>query len=205
MGRQIEADHPGVESRAAWQEPRRINIQMRIGLSGGGKEPCIFRCVATSMALYAQYQKDGLAGALALHLCLYCAVGGCFAFGLYALLQPTRSSNPGIAAYKPPPRTVIAYGPSSSFSPPPDPPIAQPIATDELASQLETTGRSGRAPEPKRIEMLERQQPPVQVKKVKRNPKPLARREPSMQPETTPARVACIPRYDSSGAQIGAC
>jgi hypothetical protein len=157
------------------------------------------------MALYAQYQRDGLAGALALHLCVYCAVGGCFAFGLYELLQPTRSSNPGIAAYKAPPRTVIANGPSLGFPPPPDLTIAQPVATDDLASQLETTGRSVLGPEPKGIETLERLQPPVQVKKVKRNPKALARGEPSTQPETKPARMACIPRYDSSGAQTGAC
>src|SRR4051812_19646140 len=45
------------------------------------------------MAVYPQYQRDGLAGALAIHLCLYCAVGGCFAFGLYELLQPTRFVN----------------------------------------------------------------------------------------------------------------
>jgi len=158
-----------------------------------------------NMALYPKYERDGLAGALAIHLCLYCAVGGCFAFGLYELLQPARSSNPGIAAYKPPHRTVIVYGPSSGLPPPREETIPEPIATDDLASQLETTRRSVPAPEPTGIETVERQQPRPQVKKVKHNPKALARREPSTQPETTPARVACIPRYDSSGAQTGVC
>ena len=69
------------------------------------------------MAGYTRHQGDGLAGALAIHLFLYCAVAGCFFFGLYELLQPTRFNNPGIAAYNPPPRTVIAYGPSSGFPP----------------------------------------------------------------------------------------
>jgi hypothetical protein len=50
---------------------------------------------------------DGVATGLAIHLCLYCAAAACFAFGLYYLMQPT----PGLAAYKPPPRTVIAHAP----------------------------------------------------------------------------------------------
>src|SRR4051812_13888157 len=100
------------------------------------------------MAGYPQCQRDGLAAALAIHLCIYCAVGGCFAFGLYELLQPTRFSNPGIAAYNPPPRTVIAYGPSSGFPPPPDVNIPQLIATDDVASKLESTARSAFAHAP---------------------------------------------------------
>jgi hypothetical protein len=54
---------------------------------------------------------DGVATGLAIHLCLYCAAAACFAFGLYYLMQPTRLVNPGLAAYKPPPRTVIAHAP----------------------------------------------------------------------------------------------
>jgi hypothetical protein len=145
----------------------------------GGKEPSVCQCVPTNMALYAQHQRDGLAGALAMHLCLYCAVGGCFAFGLYELLQPTRSSNPGIAAYKPPPRTVIAYGPSSGLPPPREVSIPEPISTEDLASQVEPTRRSVPSPEPKGIETVERPQPQLQVKKVKHNPKAVARRESS--------------------------
>jgi hypothetical protein len=97
------------------------------------------------MAPYAQYQRDGLAGALAIHLCLYCAVGGCFAFGLYGLLQPTRFVNPGIAAYHPPPATVIAYGPSSGLPPPPDVTVPQPVVAGDIASRLETTVKSSSA------------------------------------------------------------
>jgi hypothetical protein len=56
-------------------------------------------------------ESDGVAAGLAIHLCLYCVAAACFAFGLYCLMQPTRLINPGLAAYKPPPRTVIAHAP----------------------------------------------------------------------------------------------
>ncbi len=49
---------------------------------------------------------DGVAAALAIHVCLYCAVAGCFALALYYLMQPTRLPNPGMAAHKPSPSTV---------------------------------------------------------------------------------------------------
>lgn len=52
-------------------------------------------------------RRDGLDAALAIHLALYCAVAGCFALVLYFLLQPSHSANPGLAAYKPPPATVL--------------------------------------------------------------------------------------------------
>jgi hypothetical protein len=40
---------------------------------------------------------------------MYCAGAACIAFALYYLMQPTRVANPGLAAYKPSPRTVITY------------------------------------------------------------------------------------------------
>jgi hypothetical protein len=52
---------------------------------------------------------DGLDAALAICLGVYSFVAGCFALALYALLQPSTSPNPGLAAYDPPPRTVITY------------------------------------------------------------------------------------------------
>ena len=50
---------------------------------------------------------DALCAALGIHLIVYCAIAACFAFGLYALLQPSRGPNSGLTAYKPPPATVI--------------------------------------------------------------------------------------------------
>ena len=49
-----------------------------------------------------------MAAALAIHLCVYCAVGGLFALVLYYLMQPTRLPNPGIAALNGS-RTTISY------------------------------------------------------------------------------------------------
>ena len=40
---------------------------------------------------------------------MYCAGAGLIAFALYYSMQPTRVANPGLAAYKPPPRTVLTY------------------------------------------------------------------------------------------------
>lgn len=53
-----------------------------------------------------QRESDGVAAALAIHLCVYCAVGGLFALGLYYLMQPTRLPNPGIAALNASPITL---------------------------------------------------------------------------------------------------
>src|SRR5712691_848250 len=53
--------------------------------------------------------SDGLDAALAICLGAYAFVAGCFALALYALLQPSTSPNPGLAAYNPPPATVISY------------------------------------------------------------------------------------------------
>jgi hypothetical protein len=53
-----------------------------------------------------QRESDGMAAALAIHLCAYCAVGALFALLLYYLMQPTRLPNPGIAALKTSPSTL---------------------------------------------------------------------------------------------------
>jgi hypothetical protein len=44
-----------------------------------------------------------VSAALGIHLIVYCAIGAGLAFGLYALLQPSRTPNSGLALYKPPP------------------------------------------------------------------------------------------------------
>ena len=53
-----------------------------------------------------QRNSHGLAGALAMHLCVYCAVAACFALALYYLMQPTRLPNPGMAAHNASPRIL---------------------------------------------------------------------------------------------------
>ena len=61
---------------------------------------------------YSREQTDGVDVALAISLGVYCAFAACFALGLYALLQPSRHPNSGLAAYKPPPAMVVTYLPS---------------------------------------------------------------------------------------------
>ena len=61
---------------------------------------------------YSREQTDGVDVALAISLGVYCAFAACFALGLYALLQPSRYPNSGLAAYKAPPAMVVTYMPS---------------------------------------------------------------------------------------------
>jgi hypothetical protein len=176
--------------------------------------------------MYAPFQRERLAGALALHLSIYCGVGGCFGFGLYELLQPARVSNPGLAAYKPPPRVlpttstppreVLTYGTISATTPmPPHSAIVgEPSAALALSmSEPETTGQSMR--EPQVIESTQPRLPQVakgrdEAKKFRRAVAGASRpqrRQLTSEPRAPEhgQRVACIPRYDSSGAQTGAC
>ena len=55
------------------------------------------------IAAYSARRPDSVTAALGIHLIVYCAVGACLVFGLYALLQPSRAPNSGLAAYEPPP------------------------------------------------------------------------------------------------------
>ena len=45
------------------------------------------------IAAYSAHRPDSVTAALGIHLIVYCAVGACLAFGLYALLQPSRAPN----------------------------------------------------------------------------------------------------------------
>lgn len=58
------------------------------------------------MPRVVQRDSEGVAAALAIHLCAYCAVGALFALVLYYLMQPKHLPNPGIAALKPTAPTI---------------------------------------------------------------------------------------------------
>jgi hypothetical protein len=55
------------------------------------------------------YPDTGSAIALAIYLAAYVGLAGCFAAGLYWLMQPSVFPNAGLAAYKPPPNTVVTF------------------------------------------------------------------------------------------------
>ena len=54
---------------------------------------------------YRQRRSENLP--LGIYLLIFCVVVGCFCIWFYELMQPARYPNPGLAAYKPPPATVI--------------------------------------------------------------------------------------------------
>ena len=89
------------------------------------------------IAAYSARRPDSVTAALGIHLIVYCAVGACLAFGLYALLQPSRAPNSGLAAYEPPPGAVVKYGKPSLATTVAEPiaPVELPIAAAALAIQ----------------------------------------------------------------------
>ena len=134
----------------------------------------------------------GEIAALGIHLIVYCAVGACFAFGLYALLQPSRTLNSGLAAYKPPPGTVVTYGKPFLANSVAEP--TGPIAP--IDPEPTTTSRSTHEPELKPT-VTAPSQP-----RISKRPNRVVR----IRIESPQRRgAACIPAYDSSGAQTRPC
>jgi hypothetical protein len=161
------------------------------------------------MAGSSRHQDDGLATALAIHLGVYCAAGACFALGLYALMQPSRCANPGVAAYKPPPGTVITYAPAppSRVEPSQAASRTEPVAAAALTvPEMETTGRSTHDVTPETVDRSAIGAGPRATTAPPRPPKPKTkpRREVSTE-RTERARGTCIPGYDSAGAQTRPC
>ncbi len=81
------------------------------------------------IAAYSGHHPDSVTTAIGIHLIVYCAVGACLAYGLYALLQPSRAPNSGLGAYVP--GAVIEYGKPSLATR-----VSEPIAPVERRLQL---------------------------------------------------------------------
>jgi hypothetical protein len=76
------------------------------------------------------YQDTGSTIALPIYLGAYVGFAACFAAGLYWLMQPSIFPNAGLAAYKPPPNTVVTFsGSPGAWAPPllPEPTPAVPV------------------------------------------------------------------------------
>ena len=149
------------------------------------------------IAAYSARRPDSVTAALGIHLIVYCAVGACLAFGLYALLQPSRTPNSGLATYKPPPAAVVTYAKRSPATTGAEPIalVEQPIAPVPLGDpQPVTTARS--TPEPELKPTVTAPSRPRTSKRVNRE----------VRIESPRRRgAACIPGYDSSGAQTRPC
>jgi hypothetical protein len=132
----------------------------------------------------SERDPDGVTVGLVEHLSLYCAGAACIAFALYYSMQPTLVANPGLAAYKPPPRTVITY------AAPPNVERTPTVPAVMAGPEPETVGAS--AP----IAASTPQLP--EVKKAKPQAKvhspPRARPAPRQQPEQ-PATYAYQPSF----------
>ena len=81
--------------------------------------------VRVSILRTATYQDRRLAFALGINVGVYAGIIACFAAGLFWLMQPKVIQNQGLAAYKPPPGTVVIYADPTRVPPalsePPEP------------------------------------------------------------------------------------
>src|SRR3954453_14776863 len=91
---------------------------------------------------------EGTAVAIASLLTVCMLVCGLLGFGFYKLMQPRQIPNPGLAAYKPPPATVIIYPPVAQLPHKQEP--VQTFTTDQSSRDTpdETTGRAVHIAEP---------------------------------------------------------
>jgi hypothetical protein len=84
-----------------------------------------------------RYRIDGTSAAIGIPVAAYMIVLSLFALWFYSLLQPRYTPNPGLAAYKPPPATVIGDMPARLLAqhwqaPPPaeiESPVEEPTQT----------------------------------------------------------------------------
>jgi hypothetical protein len=94
------------------------------------------------MGSTSSHASSGLAGAIAITLGLYVTAGLSLGAAFYWLMQPRVIDNAGVAAYRPPPRTVIEYagagiGPAApAFA---EAPLAAPQEPEPVASKVSET------------------------------------------------------------------
>jgi hypothetical protein len=92
------------------------------------------------MGRTSAHASSGLAGAIAISLGLYLTVGLCLGGGFYWLMQPKVIHNVGVAAYQPPPRTVLGYAPARVDYPAPTvvegPVAAAPQQTEPVVARV---------------------------------------------------------------------
>jgi hypothetical protein len=89
-----------------------------------------------------RFDDYGLAAAVGILLGIYAG----FFFGLYWFMQPSVAANPGLAAYQPPPKTVVRYA-DAPWVPPPSSESLPIQALDEPAAEVAS---SNVTEEPKR-------------------------------------------------------
>src|SRR5262249_55614380 len=122
-------------------------------------------------------------------------VFGLLAFGFYKLMEPTQRPNYGLAAYKPPPATVITYPPEAlsdvarvTLPPAAGQPPGEPA--------VETAARAAHSSEPTDLAAMAAA-PPVEIPRAAKSGRPRARK-------SVTARTASSRAQPHSGGFIAA-
>jgi hypothetical protein len=135
-------------------------------------------CKRVSILRTGRHQDARLAVALGLNVGVYAGIIACFAAGLFWLMQPKVIQNQGLAAYKPPPGTVVIYA---------DPVRPPPV----LSEPPETVGVAEPAPE-----IVGNRMPEVAERPVVTTKKEIKKRE----TPTMAARERLSPFWDNAAA-----
>ena len=109
-----------------------------------------------------RYRVDAKSAAVGIPLTVYLTALSLLALWLYALLQPRQFSNPGLAAYTPPPGTVVsdvmpARLLSHHWQPPPSAQIESPA--EEPKTTIDTPERTVEVEKPKPPKVRKRDNP----------------------------------------------
>src|SRR6266481_166905 len=91
-----------------------------------------------------------------------------FFLALYWLMQPSVAANPGLAAYRPPPKTVVHYADSPWVPAAPSEALAIPAATAPAAE----VAKSSITEEPKKETKKEARTAPRRARPVREQPNP---------------------------------
>jgi hypothetical protein len=187
-------------SRTECARPRARFSMQSIGRRGTKRIAARSKCMASRPR---QQCINHLGTAFAIHIGAYCGVAGCLVLVLIFLHQPYRSSNPGLAAYKPPPGTAIQHYLLPSRPESRGVLVVLPAAP---ATELETTGRSLEQPDVRQDAQATpepERRPNTALTRKPKAPKEL-RRDAAAQ-TSVPQPAPCIPGYDGSGAQTRWC
>src|SRR5262245_18499627 len=173
---------------------------------------------STLIADHFEKRPDGLRATLGFHLAVDSVLAVCLGFGLYALLHPSGVSSSYFAEYQALPAAVVTGDtalPASAAALPITPaapivpaPQIRSISTAPATAVLqpEAMPQPELAPEPEVPPQPELTPPPEAKPKVAPPSQRRTSKKPSREVKMgSQNRRACIPAYDSSGAQTRPC
>jgi hypothetical protein len=114
-------------------------------------------------------RSDDYRLAVAVGIVLAAYVG--FFLGLYWVMQPTVTANPGLAGYRPPPKTVVHYADSPWVPPPPSEALPPIRAAAEPAAEIAKSAQEPKK-EIKETKKQEARTSPRRARPVREQPNP---------------------------------